>query len=113
MNNHFVFSINHFINKFENIQDNECVINKSVVGGKDEPVRKDCIQHCITPAERRALLELTAIPIQVWDGNVQVYSGIHSPPKRLVAFLKDIQKAKEGNIVAINKLKELNILRLL
>jgi hypothetical protein len=113
MNNHFVFSINHFINKFENVKEEDCVINKSITGGKEEPIKKDCLQHCITPAERKALLELTAIPIQVWDNKVQVYSGIQNPAERLVAFMKDIQKAKEGNIIAINKLKELNILRLL
>lgn len=113
MNNHFVFSINHFINKFSKILDDDCVINKSITGGKEEKIRKDCIQLCITPAERKALLELTAIPIQVWDNKVQMYSGISSPPKRLVAFMTDIQKAKEGNMFAIDKLKELNIYSLL
>lgn len=113
MSNHFVYSINHFIKKFSSINKNDCVTHKSITGGKDEPLRKDCIQHCNSLQEKQALLELTAIPIQVWDGKVELYSHISTPAGRLVAYMKDIQKAKEGNVDAINKLRELNILGLL
>lgn len=91
------YTFDYFIQKFENISDNSCVIRQIGKGGNNEPLKFDCLGHCqdstgrYDKAEQMALLNLAKNPVAAWDGKLHGYSQ-PTPRLRLLALLKDLKE---------------------
>ena len=91
------YNFDHFIKKFENINDNQCTIGKISTGGLDEPLRFDCLGHCqdasgrFNKGEQWSLLNLVKNPVQIWDGKHAQYRQ-QTPRMRLLAALRDLKE---------------------
>lgn len=91
------YNLQYFIDKFEKINDNQCITGKIADGGLDKPLRFDCLGHCqdssgrYNKGEQMALLNLAKNPIAVWDGKYPGYSQA-TPRLRLLSLLKDLKQ---------------------
>jgi hypothetical protein len=89
------YSIDYFINKFEQIKDETCTTNAICKGGAGSPLLFDCLGHCQEPngrlnkAEQYALLSI-GNPVQAWDGNISAFQQA-TPRLRLIAYLKAVK----------------------
>jgi hypothetical protein len=92
----YQYSIDYFINKFENIKDETCTTKTICKGGAGSPLVFDCLGHCrdgsgrFNKAEQFALLNCGNYVIQAWDGNLSGFTQ-ETPRLRLIAYLKAVK----------------------
>lgn len=90
------YTLEYFIEKFNNISDSECTTEVICKGGAGEPLKYDCLGHCkdengkFNRAEQLALLSLAKNPVQCWDGRLPGYSQA-TPRLRLLKLLNDLK----------------------
>lgn len=82
----------HFIAKFEAINDVDCCTKTIARGGKNSPLQFDCLGFCqdskgrYNRGEQLALLSMLKNPIQIWDGKDPNYQQ-PTPKQRILAAL--------------------------